>query len=144
METPLAERGEKILPTFKAKQIQALLNFNPERKNAFRLHGLVCLLLDTGLRISEALSLTQEDINWDFTVRVKGKGNKRRLVPFSPELRKLLFRYTHAAGGGFSIVPSQSFLFERPLPPSRREDGSPDVTNQVDGDAEDFTKDWEG
>jgi integrase/recombinase XerD len=51
-------------------------------------------ILDTGLRISECLSLTHGDVNFDTcTLRIQGKGGKERLVPFSMELRKALFKY---------------------------------------------------
>src|SRR5205807_7479886 len=55
---------------------------------------LVCLLLDTGLRIDEALTLRTSDVDFDnLLVTVFGKGRKERRIPFSFELRKVLFRY---------------------------------------------------
>jgi integrase/recombinase XerD len=52
------------------------------------------LLLDTGLRISEALGLRKQDIDFDnLVLKVYGKGSKERLVPMSLELRKMLFRW---------------------------------------------------
>jgi len=48
-----------------------------------RLHTLICLLFDTGLRISEALSLTKENVDLDnLSIKVHGKGGKHRLVTF--------------------------------------------------------------
>src|SRR5882724_262216 len=53
-----------------------------------------CLLLDTGLRISEALGLRKMDLDFDkLVLRVYGKGSKERLVPTSLELRRMLFRW---------------------------------------------------
>jgi integrase/recombinase XerD len=50
--------------------------------------------LDTGIRISEALSLTKENIDLDnLALKVYGKGGKHRRVPFSLELRKILWRW---------------------------------------------------
>jgi hypothetical protein len=44
------------------------------------------LLLDTGLRIEEALGLKWSDVNWDdLLVKVLGKGSKKRIVPISLE-----------------------------------------------------------
>jgi len=44
--------------------------------------------------LDEALSIKREHINFDnLFIRVTGKGRKERDVPFSPELRKLLWRY---------------------------------------------------
>ena len=52
------------------------------------------LILDTGLRISEALNLRRGDGNADnLILKVFGKGQKERLVPFSPKLRKRLYRF---------------------------------------------------
>jgi integrase len=48
--------------------------------------------LDTGLRLQELLNLSRQDVDLDnLILRVKGKGNKQRLVPMSIELRKVLF-----------------------------------------------------
>jgi integrase/recombinase XerD len=59
-----------------------------------RLHLLVLILLDTGCRISEALTLRVCEIDMDnMLVTLDGKGRKQRIVPFSFELRKALFRY---------------------------------------------------
>ena len=108
---PWLKEEQKILPTFNAQQVQGVLNSRPKTKNEFRLHALLCLLLDSGLRISEALSLTKDDVNWDsLTIKVRGKGNKHRLVPISQELRKVLFRYLHTIGRTQSI-PGQTLLF---------------------------------
>jgi integrase len=46
-------------------------------------------ILYCGLRASEALGLTKEDLGFEnFAFKVVGKGNKNRLVLFSFELRK--------------------------------------------------------
>jgi integrase/recombinase XerD len=94
---------QKILATFTEGDIKRLLNYSPrkrEKVNRFggsvevRLHTLVCLLLDTGIRIGEATRLFKKDCEFDnLTIRVLGKGNKQRQVPMSIELRKLLWRY---------------------------------------------------
>jgi integrase len=67
------------------------IGFRPRTYREARLHGAVLLVLDTGLRISEALGLRDSNIDFDnLILRVFGKGQKERLVPFSPELRKTL------------------------------------------------------
>lgn len=58
------------------------------------MHLLVLILLDTGCRITEALTLRVRDLDMDnLLVTLDGKGRKQRVVPFSFELRKTLFRY---------------------------------------------------
>jgi integrase len=59
-----------------------------------RLHVLVLLLLDTGCRISEAIGLQWADVDFDnLLLKLHGKGAKDRLVPFSFELRRHLWRW---------------------------------------------------
>jgi integrase/recombinase XerD len=59
-----------------------------------RVHLPVLFILDVGLRISETLNLRHADIDYDnLILKVFGKGQKERLVPFSPELRKRLYRF---------------------------------------------------
>ena len=54
----------------------------------------MALLLDTGLRIEEALSLQRDQLDLEnLLVKVKGKGEKHRIVPMSFELRKVLYRW---------------------------------------------------
>jgi len=96
-----------ILPTFADAQVKRLIAWKPKGKYQRRLHLLVLFLLDTGCRISEALSLHVSDINFeDLLVALDGKGRKQRVVPFSFELRKALFRYV----GEFERKPD-SLLF---------------------------------
>jgi site-specific recombinase XerD len=46
------------------------------------------------MRIDEALSIEVTKIDFDnLLIRVMGKGAKERFIPFSFEIRKLLFRY---------------------------------------------------
>jgi len=54
----------------------------------------VLFLFDTGCRITEALTLRVSEIDFNnLLVTLDGKGRKQRVVPFSFELRKALFRY---------------------------------------------------
>jgi len=83
-----------VLPTFSGEQVQLLVRHTPKRKCQKRLHLLVLFLLDTGCRISEALTLHVSEIDMEnMLVTLDGKGRKQRIVPFSFELRKALFRY---------------------------------------------------
>ncbi len=55
--------------------------------------ALMTLLYATGLRISEALSLTGADRPLGDALRVTGKGGKQRLVPILPAAREAVERY---------------------------------------------------
>ena len=86
-----------MLPTFTRDQISAILRWKPDLETDRRLHALVCTLLDCGVRISEALTLTLDRIDFDnLLLTVNGKGGKQRLVPFSFELRRILWKHCQA------------------------------------------------
>jgi integrase/recombinase XerD len=85
-----------ILPTLTAAQIVLLVNWKPKAKNFYqrRLHLLTLLLLDTGCRITEALTLSVCDVDMDnMLITLDGKGRKQRIVPFSFALRRSLHRF---------------------------------------------------
>ena len=95
--SPLKEE-QKILQTLSDNHIKALLGFRPVGVNLKRAHLIALTILDTGLRASEVLGLTFKDCDLDnLTFKVKGKGNKHRLVPFSAELQKALWRMFRSA-----------------------------------------------
>jgi integrase/recombinase XerD len=59
-----------------------------------RLHLLTLFLLDTGARVGEALNVRVREIDFDnLLLTLDGKGRKQRIVPFSFELRRAMFRY---------------------------------------------------
>jgi site-specific recombinase XerD len=59
-----------------------------------REHLIIKLFLDTGIRISELLTLKKTDIDFDRrTIKVFGKGAKERIVIFSEELKPELKEY---------------------------------------------------
>jgi len=87
---------EKVLPTFTTAQVKMLVNWKPKAKHFHqrRLHLLTLLLLDTGCRISEALTLRVRDIDMDnMLLTLDGKGRKQRIIPFSFGLRKAVHRF---------------------------------------------------
>lgn len=94
-------------PCLALKQIETILAYRPATVWAARARILALLILDTGLRAAEALSLPKEKIDFDsLVVSVVGKGGKHRLVPFSLELRKHLWRYVskYQAVKGFTLA----------------------------------------
>lgn len=72
---------------------------------AIRDRMIIDLLYSTGMRRVEAASLKDRDIDFgNRTVRVVGKGNRQRLIPFGGELETLMRNYLEARrvefGGG--------------------------------------------
>jgi integrase len=80
------------------------------------MYNLLLLMGTAGLRVSEALNLTWEDViqdGDDSFIRVVGKGDKQRLVPFSPD--GLIV--TKEKKGKIIGKVSYRFLFDRDLAP---------------------------
>jgi len=66
--------------------------------------SLVIFLLNTGLRLNEALNLKQDDIQISKrkgSVRVFGKGNKQRIIPLNSEARNALQDW-------FAVIPEKT------------------------------------
>jgi integrase/recombinase XerC len=65
--------------------------------------AVLTLLYGCGLRISEALSLARSDAPLGETLRIVGKGNKTRIVPVLPAVRRAVDEYLRLAP--FSLSP---------------------------------------
>jgi integrase/recombinase XerD len=75
--------------TFSDADLRRLIAHRPTRWAELRAWTMAILLLDTGIRITEALTLRREDVDLDgLTIRVLGKGRRVRLVPFSTHCRR--------------------------------------------------------
>jgi len=94
LELPLLKLEKRVLVTLTDAQMTALLARKPKEFIANRLHALIAFVLDTGVRVDEALTVRVSNVDYNNTlVTVFGKGRKGRRVPFSFELRKVLYRY---------------------------------------------------
>ena len=97
----------KPLRALSDAEIRRLVLFRPHGRLALRTWTIIVMLLDTGLRIDEALGL--EGCNVDLanlTLRVCGKGNRERLVPISLECRRRLYLWMKS-----SAPPASSLVF---------------------------------
>ena len=104
----------KPIQTLTEKDIQRLATFRPKGRIQTRTWMLAMVLLDCGLRLSEALTLQCENVDLDnLVLRVLGKGHKERLVPISPELRKHLFRFLNQAKGRFVFAAYSGTSLDR-------------------------------
>jgi integrase/recombinase XerD len=93
---PRLKEERKVVQTFSDAQTGKLVSFRGETFGEQRTHVLICLILDTGIRIDEAISIERStDINLDdLLLKIRnGKGGKERMVPHSMQMRKLLFRF---------------------------------------------------
>ena len=94
-------RRSKILP--KAIEVDDALNildiakdFSKKEWQGLRDVAIFTILYGCGLRISEALSLNMGDINHNNFLKIKGKGNKERLVPLLPIIKEKINAYIKA------------------------------------------------
>ena len=88
------KEDQRVLPTFTQPAIKKLVSYKPKNFYKHRLHLLILVLLDTGCRIDEVLSLRAQDCDLDnLLFTVTGKGRKQRRIPFSFELRRVLARF---------------------------------------------------
>ena len=63
---------------------------------------MILLLLDTGLRIDEALGLERRNVDLErLVLKVAGKGRRERFVPISLALRKHLWRWLRRSSGRY-------------------------------------------
>ena len=85
-------------------------------------HLLIVLLYSTGMRRSEAAGLKDTDVDFGAKqLKVKGKGNKERLIPFGQELSELMSQYLDRRNAELGFYPS-SFLTDiegKPLTPAQ-------------------------
>jgi site-specific recombinase XerD len=84
----------KVVSTLSDAEIGAILNtFNTSSSDA-RNQTLFMLLIDTGLRIGELVSLKVDDVHMDEGyIKVMGKGKKERIVPIGNNAQRALQRY---------------------------------------------------
>lgn len=100
-----APKVPKSLPVWvREEQMEHLLDDVDygEGFEAVRDRLVIDLLYSTGMRRAEAASLKDGDIDFgNHTVRVVGKGNRQRLIPFGFELETLMRNYMNVRSSKF-------------------------------------------
>jgi integrase/recombinase XerD len=105
-----AQRLPKVLSE---SQCLALLNApGLETPEGLRDAAMLTLLYATGLRVTELVTLELHAMDMDHgTVRVRGKGNKERIVPVAPLALDLLHLYLQEARPAFVKYEGEDGLF---------------------------------
>lgn len=119
MRKIISPRTSKKLPSFVEKEKMAMLfekiNFG-EGFPALRDRLILEILYATGMRLSELINLKEMDIDFhQSTLKVLGKRNKERLIPFSNKFADLLKTYLN---GKKSYLENAEF----PKPPGTPDD----------------------
>jgi site-specific recombinase XerD len=86
---------KKIVPTFTSTEIEHLLRMpDKNTSSGFRDFALIMTFIDTNARLSELLNLDEPDVDIENgLIKVMGKGNKQRLIPFGVRTGRLLLKY---------------------------------------------------
>lgn len=96
-ETIHSPKKKKKLPQFFTQdEINAFLDANEQRKDplALRDQALLELMYASGLRCSEVINLRISDVDLiHLEVKVIGKGNKERIVPFNEKSKNAIEKY---------------------------------------------------
>lgn len=124
--------GHAIPNSLSQEEVECLLNApNTEEPMGLRDKALLEMLYACGLRVTELVSLTLEQINLQQgVVRVVGKGDRERVIPFGEEAALWLQRYLTIARPLFcrgwspcrpeSLCPSAVFLSNRAVAMTRQ------------------------
>ena len=90
-------KKEKPLPQFvKESEMNELLDRQAwgDDYNNVRARTIIILFYETGMRLSELVNLDDKDVNFVTSeIKITGKGNKQRIVPFGDELKNTLLEF---------------------------------------------------
>jgi len=109
-------KKKKPLPIFlKEKEINKILE-ETDFKEGFigiRDQMIIEMFYATGIRLSELIGLNNKDINFeDSLIKVKGKRNKERLIPFGDELKESIQRYISVRDETITVKSEAFFIKE--------------------------------
>ena len=104
----------KRLPAYVGKEQMNTLLYKERKENDFEIcrNALIIeLLYNTGIRLSELIRLTPDSFDFGTnTLKVKGKRNKERLIPFSDTLKDQIGVYLQLKAKTFNGTDSQQLI----------------------------------
>jgi len=117
-ENPMAKipplKPDKKLPEFVSKQHMDLLLDEVEFEKGFegaRNKLIIEILYYTGMRLSELTELKDSDIDLNkLQLKVLGKRNKERLIPFEQNLKNSIYTYINSRDSKFEGVESDHYF----------------------------------
>jgi len=113
-KSPLPKVPKNIVKTLSKEDISKLLNeVDRQTPLGFKYYCVLLILLDTGLRVSELAGIKMGDISIsEGLIKITGKGQKERMVPFCKTTRKVITKYTSQFRQ--SLCPQESpYLFAK-------------------------------
>lgn len=106
--------GRKLPEVLSVEEIDALMAaIDVSKKEGHRNRAILETLYSCGLRVSELVNLRYSDIYYDEGfIRVIGKGNKQRLVPVAPSVKREIEYYEDSMRKDLNIVKgSENIVF---------------------------------
>lgn len=111
-------KKEKSLPSFvKESEMDRLLdgNFFPDDFEGLRDRLILLTFYSTGVRLSELIGLDIGDVDLaQCQLKVTGKRNKQRIIPFGQEMHDALKEYEERRGALETVQDQQMALFVEP------------------------------
>lgn len=103
---------KRLVKVLNDEEIDRILkSINPQTPIGSRLYGIVLFLLDSGPRIGEVANARLSDLNLETRqIRIVGKGDKERIVPFGTRTGKAFLNYIHLHRPT-PLVPENEHLF---------------------------------
>jgi integrase/recombinase XerC len=110
-------KKDKPLPVFmRESDMDRLLDQEPwdDSYDSLRARTIIILLYETGLRRAEVVGLNEKDVDLQACqLKVTGKRNKQRIVPFGQELKEALQHYIEVRNDVIGGKPEALFLDKR-------------------------------
>ena len=105
--------GRSLPKVLTEDQVEALLHApNTDESLGHRDRTMLELLYATGLRVSELINLKQSQVNFNQGVlRIMGKGNRERLIPFGDESQHWLREFIDGARMKILLERQTDYLF---------------------------------
>ncbi len=115
MDKVVAPKQSKRLPSFVDESDMNTLFTSIEFPDSFegvRDQTIIETFYALGIRLSELINLTYQDIDfYNRTVKVLGKRNKERIIPFGPHLESCLKNYYRMYENNFGKLQQNTFIF---------------------------------
>lgn len=109
-------KNKKPLPSFlKESEMDKLLDdtYFGEGFKGCRDHLIIAMFYATGMRLSELIGLDDKDVDYSASlIKVTGKRNKQRLIPFDEELRSAMVEYVNVRNDAIPVRSDAFFVRE--------------------------------
>ena len=112
------QKPKVIIRTFSDEELKRMIQYySGHTFLEIRNKVMIMLFADTGIRLSELIELTGKQVKDDFII-IRGKGDKERVVPKSPQMSKWLMKYCIVREQYFRyrVIPENLFLSRNAKP----------------------------